>query len=376
MKNLIKKLCPFSLSLLSLSAPLFAQADVEMKVSKLESQMRDASTSNARGTYGAKLADASPNIDGYGFYVSADAIAYKFYEDNNTYAIDYQTPSDQEPQSKVLTHRSNLKWAWGFKTGLGYYAEHDFWQTGFEFTYLKTQTGETANAATNRYLQIPQNSMPGILSDLGAEFTSAHDSWKLSFYNLDWRLGKDFFVSKYLSLLPQIGIKSSWIYQDRTTTWSEPTGPSAPLPLGGTLSKAESAVTDTFVGVGPKVDLLAKFFLGKNFSVLGGFDLALLYATNKTTLNGQLIPSSDPQIVYETQKFQDHGRKYAISPYMGLNIGLGYDTNFNEDSFNLGVYVAYELGYYNKASRIFAYDDFTYRDVSFQGVDVKFVFAF
>lgn len=345
--NLLKiKMAPFTCAML-FAGSIFAEVDNEMRTSKIESQMRDAATTNARGTYGAKLADASPNIDGYGFYITADAIVYQLLEDNNAYVVGIPTDGNTARH----TYQSNFDWSWGFKTGIGYYAEHDFWQSGFEFSYLETQTGSHAKAKSG--VEYYETASLTQLEDVTINgFTSASDKWKVHYYNLDWKIGKDFFVSKYLSFLPEIGIKSTWFYQHRDTFFD------------GITSKTFKA-QDNFTGVGPKADFKAKFHFGRNFSLIGGLDVALLFASNKTSYN-----------VAEDETFSNKMKKNHVSPYLGFNIGVAYDTNFMDDAFNFGIKVAYEQLYYNKASRIMSNDEASYRDISFQGVDIGLDFSF
>lgn len=341
-----------------LSGSVFAEVDNEMRTSKIEAQMRDAATTNARGTYGAKLADASPNIDGYGFYITADAIVYQMLEDSNAYAV--AIPSTGGSRH---TYRSSFDWNWGFKTGIGYYAEHDYWQSGFEFTYLETQTGSHAPAKSG-YTYEECTSLRQLSDVNTALFTSASDKWKVHYYNLDWRIGKDFFVSKYLSFLPEIGIKSTWFYQQRHTQYKT-----------GYFYKNFDA-QDNFTGVGPKADLKAKFHFGRNFSLIGGVDVALLFASNKTSYDVDAAHSVAFANGLNDQQFSNGYKQNHVSPYLGLNIGVAYDTNFMDDAFNFGIKVAYEQLYYNKASRIMTDDVASYRDISFQGVDIGLEFSF
>lgn len=341
------------------SGSVFAEVDNEMRTSKIESQMRDAATTNARGTYGAKLADASPNIDGYGFYITTDAILYQLLEDNNTYAIGIS--SSTTPSGPRKTCQSTFDWSWGFKTGLGYYAEHDAWQSGFEFTYLETQTSSYAPVKAGT-IYAESYSLGQSYDGIDDPFVSASDKWKVHYYNLDWTVGKDFFVSKYLSFLPQIGIKSAWFYQQKHNLFNQSVG----------ASKRFDA-QDNYTGVGPKADLKAKFYFGRNFSFIGGIDVALLFASNKTSYTGQSPTAASATSTYS---LSNSLKKNHVSPYLGFNIGFAYDTNFMDDAFNFGIKLAYEQLYYNKASRLMTQDDPSYRDISFQGVDLGLEFSF
>jgi len=346
------------------------QPDLETRVSAIESKLNDSSTKTARGTYGANLAQGSANLQDYGFYVSADAILFHLYQDNSGYASIQPGVSGvgsggpTPPAGFIPFHSSNFNWDFGFKTGLGFYSPHDFWQTGFEFTYFQTQTkAQTAAGSGQSVLQAnyTMETAEALYNSAGS-FSTASDHWSVTFYNLDWKLGKNFFVSKYLSILPEIGVKTAWFYQNRNLRYD------AGLPTYKTID-----AQDNYVGVGPKMDVLAKFFLTKNFSILGGVDVALLCATNSTSYDAvdNVSQGFGSGLPYSYNK-----KKHHISPYLGLNIGLAYDTNFQDDSFNFGVKVAYEQQYYNKASRLIYADEPSAFDVSMQGVDVSFIFSF
>ena len=348
------------LSAIALASPIFLSADLEMRLAKIESQTRESLTGNARGTFGAKLADASPNVDGYGFYLSASALWYKLYEDNNGYALITNAPSTGVASGKRSLQKSNFDWEWGFKAGLGYYFEHDFWQTGFEFSYLNTQTSDSALASSTQDLYIPASLSEEFMNADNANNVSSHDRWKVTYYNLDWRIGKDFFVSKYLSFLTEFGVKSAWLYQDRTTSWST----SNPYTQSITFS-------DDYQGVGPKADLVAKFWLGRNFSLAAGVDTALLFAKNKLSYHGLTYATAPTYI-----NFNNHTTKNHLSPYMGMNLGLAYDTNFNDDNFNFGIKVSYDQLWYYNANRMFVLDQPSSYNVYMQGLSINLLLAF
>lgn len=372
MKILKFKMAPLACAML-LSGSVFAEADNEMRISKIESQLRDSATTNARGTYGAKLADASPNIDGYGFYVSADVILFQMLQDSNEYGVLVNAPSaGVDPwgtygPTKVL--KTSFDWDWGFRTGIGYYAEHDFWQSGFEFTYFQTQTSGNTQAGTNQFLGYFCDYSPEYIYGDSVAATYASDSWKVHFYNLDWKIGKDFFVSKYLSFLPEIGLKATWLYQNRYYKNSVPA-----TRFGSSYTQQYSNVSDHYTGVGPKADITTKLWLGRHFSLIGTVDAALLFGSNKMDVD-QLFYWQYQGTVSNPNT--SHQKKNHVSPYLGVRIGFAYDTNFMDDAFNLGIKLTYEQQWYSNANRMpFFQEKAASNDVSFQGVDLGFTFSF
>lgn len=362
MKNFLKRLTPVACSVIAVTAPAFVSADLEMRLAKLESQTKESLTGNARGTYGAKLADASPNVDGWGFYFSAGPIYYQMYQDNNSYAIVANETANGIIPGQRTVGKSVFDWRWGVKAGLGYYFEHDFWQTGFEFTYLNSKTDSSITAPTGKVVYIPEHlSQLGFTNAAPYIYSDSNDQWDVTYYNLDWRIGKDFFVSKYLSFLAEFGVKSAWLYQNRTTTWIQTQ----------TTNNWVLNFSDDYLGVGPKADIVAKLWLGRNWSLTAMADWALLWAQNDTSYTGVIYDSADDAAAISNSMTKNH-----LSPYMGMNIGLAYDTNFNDDLFNFGIKASYDLLWYYNANRMMALDIPSDNDVYMQGVSLTFLFAF
>jgi hypothetical protein len=338
------------LSAFAVSTTLFG--DDQDRLTKLEKIVAQISTSTPRGNTGPSMASASFNINGFGFYVSADIVSYQLLENNNVYA--YSSLANNS--GSHLSYKTDFNWDVGFKTGFGYYSEHDMWQTGFEFTYFQTQNKSHATPQNqNDFIYISDTSMQN-----GYEKTAyayAKDAWKVSFYNLDWTVGRDFYISRYLSILPNLGLKTAWFYQERKTFYTH---------LVSNKETTGAHFEDTYVGVGPKFDATFKFHLGKNFSLFGKLDAALLWATNKSNYH-----ANSGNIL-----FQNNQKPGQINPYIGTNLGFCYDTNFSSDRFNMSVKLSYEQQYYGSASRLAINDVPSFYNIALRGVDLGLLFQF
>ena len=72
----VSNLSLFSIAVASIvtSSAAFAAMDMDSRVTQLESQMSQVRTETAMGTYGANTASARAEVDGRGWFITADVL--------------------------------------------------------------------------------------------------------------------------------------------------------------------------------------------------------------------------------------------------------------------------------------------------------------
>lgn len=322
MNKFFTKHVPVTIGALMATSPLFVSADMDTRIAKLESQMKDAGTQTARGNFGARTALANPNLDGYGFYLSGDVLLWHMMIDDNDYAV---TNTGAAGVVGNVKH-SDFEWNWGFKVGTGYYAEHDGWNTGFNFTWFNADSHDSESVSTGQI--VPLHGNPEGLDAASVAYNYASSHWSSQYYDLNWQIGRNFFVSKYLALNPNLGVRTSWFYNTRKDTATKG-------------STANFSMTDrcNFWGVGPAVGLDAKMFFGRNFSLYGSTGGSLLWGrfTPHFTSFDNIAATTDDNV---------RSNFHRVVPAVTLALGLAYDTNFYDDSFNFGIKLGYESQYF------------------------------
>jgi hypothetical protein len=345
----------YLLPLAAIVAQGYCAESIDDRVSKLETDMKIVRTGTAFGNYGAKTASANPQNDGYGFFITGDFLWWKLYEGGDEYAIERRTPSKSAINGKVET--LNFKWEPGFKVGAGYDMEHDGWDIFFNFTYYTTRADTTKHTGEK----------DDLITILGLSDTLASEAkarWHVHFYDLDATIGRNFFVSKSLALHPSVGITSAWISQKSHVDYT--------LPSSHLIAKSRN----DFWGIGPRLGLNTRFYLGKNFSVYGDAAAALLWGdfTIKET-EFEAVPF----IAFDSTKGKDLHR---IAPTLGFCLGLAYETNFYQDRYHILIKLGYETQYWWRQNQLphpyvfsFSYDRYS-EDLSLLGLtlDVRFDF--
>jgi hypothetical protein len=168
----------------------------------------------------------------------------------------------------------NFKWDYGFRVGIGYDLIYDQWDTQFYWTSYRTEAKHTIPFASDAIVSAEFDA--AFLSDDGPQ--SIRAKWSLFFNMFDWELGRSFWVSKYLSLRPFIGLKGGWINQPIHVDYFN-------LAIGSVLTSnsGQEHLKNNFWGIGPSGGVNTKWnirtFNCQSFGFCGDFSLATMWGT-------------------------------------------------------------------------------------------------
>ncbi len=293
------------------------------------SQMTNNSTSN---TNFVTLNSAVPDSSN-GWYIFADALYWHADVDAADWA--FKNTNTDAVITAGANHTLEFKWNYGFRVGLGANMDFDQWDTNLYYTWFQTSNSNAVGTTGS------QNAWDEF--GLATEFTQGKIHWRVHYQNLDWELGRWFYVSRNLALRPHIGLKSAWIRQRVGEHFTK---------LGGVL-RAQSS-TNNFWGVGPCGGLNTTWTFATvnthNFSFFGDFAGALMYGhfrvkhNEVSTVTGSTTPISG---------FKPSGlNRNLMVPMMQGMFGLSWDTSFNRNRCHFGLRVGYELQYWFRQNQM------------------------
>jgi hypothetical protein len=324
-----KKMC-FVSSLMALSCASCLQADasdaqirsLDSRITALEQKKSANSMVNPSGR---------PQVrDGANLFFMGDFLVWQAHENGLEYAVKV---SADKPVTTVLknssTQNMHFDWNCGFRVGLGWNTPHDGWDLLAKWTWFQNNASRNTNVDSDSLLLPTNVYQPGDADVEG--FGSSQARWHLHLNMIDLEMGREFFVSKWMTLRPFISLRSAWIYQKGSTLF---TGSRPVVSQRGTLLKGDN----DFWGIGPRVGLNTDWGLGWGFSLFGNASASLLYGFfDVTSYQRQLFSgSSDKELVNNTDSVRV-GR--AISE---IALGLRYDTMFADDHCHLGVQAGWE----------------------------------
>ncbi len=355
---------PFAfIPLLLFSLPCAAD-ELESRVQSLKTKMAAIKTETARKTSGVQFAPGGPQYDGYGLYATADLLLWHLSEGGSDYALSHHgTLGSVATPFKGKSSTAHFNWDFGFRTGAGYTFEHDAWDVWINFTWFQTKASNTAHKPNHGGL-FPQKGFP-----LPIDASSIHCDWNVHYYTLDLELGRRFFLSRFFSVRPQMGIESAWISQRRGFAV---TGEIAPAISGENIKDKNS-----FAGVGPRIGVDSTWYLGRHFSLLGSLSGALLWGRFEAHTKESLLTPAGKEPFINVD-----GNLHTLVPNAQMKLGLGWDANIRSDNNHLGIALVYEFQYWWRQNQFinepFATVSFQHEsmDLSINGLTLEIRFDF
>lgn len=358
--NFLKKV-PVAFVALAASTSVFAISDTDARLQQLEQQMKQVRVETAAGNYGAKTAPARPEVDGAGAYIILDALLWKANIGGTDYAYTSETVAAAYPIAGQV-QSTDFDWDWGLKAGIGYNFEHDEWEGQLLFTYFKTS--ETNSRALDGGGSIIPLKGSADLSGLDLDFCNrAVSRSKLTYYNLDLDIGRDFFLSKYLSVKTSFGIRNSWFNLKQNVQYS------GGLILGPDLTK--NIDSSKVWGIGPSTSFYTNWNFCKGISIFANTSGSLLWSYFKVDHDESNSASTDDLIELTANM-------HRFMPMVQFTLGLAYQAYLNENKQHIEISLGWDTIYYWRANQFMQVSDFATKkytrvseDVSLQGVTLN-----
>ncbi|MBM3208210.1 MAG: hypothetical protein FJZ57_06370, partial [Chlamydiae bacterium] len=181
-------------------------------------------------------------IDGCGIFLTGDYIYWTAREDNLTFATTGMQNTAGAPTKQGRKYPPRFKYDSGLKFGIGFSFGHDKWDMYIDYTWFNPHhSHKKVYEGDGEPLT---NTIPFALETPFVPLYSAQASWSLNFNVFDWELGRNFYVSKFLSLRPFFGFKGTWQKQTMQVNYDFKSS-------GGLRSENKNS----FYGVGPRAGI-------------------------------------------------------------------------------------------------------------------------
>lgn len=304
-----------------------------------------------RGVRGVTTSLENPNYKNQNWFFGVTTAAWQPKMSGVTNLFNYSTYSLDPIVTVFSASEPNFDWGFSVKGNLGYYFDHDGWALSLGYNYFRTKGSKDVNLSFPSLL-IPSNeegfnlTAPNFQAavDQGKADFALSGSGALSFILNDayLKLQRSFFVSDYLSVAPHAGLKSTWFSMREVSSF---TG-------GGTLYEALSLTGDVisieglednvlnvnnhqkFYAIGPRLGLDTKWYFAKEFNIYTNLTGALLFTFFDHNIK-------ETYSLYPDNLIHAKEKPARVIPYQNIEIGFGYDKDFN----NLGQHLTVQIGY-------------------------------
>lgn len=265
------------------------------------------------------------------FVLSASALYWKAQIDgleygyrNNEIVILFKPivtiPTDPLIDAQYLAPKP--QWRGGFKIGIAYHSPCDGWDLDLTWTHFKGRAKDEiqgdgfANPGVTTFWTFwaaDQLSPPGSLA-----LDNAIATWSIDLNDLPLELGREFWVSKYLSLRPYLGVRYISLYQTYNLSYLGGA-------WGGALSFNESnysvEIHNNFRGIGPFAGINTNWHFGCGWSVYGDLSGGIIYGRFTLAQDESSRLALSP---FSKRKVLDTEESFRVSRAL-LNMGLGIE---------------------------------------------------
>lgn len=267
-------------------------------------------------------------------YLTVDYLLWTARQDNMSYCIptsDVRNQNDTLIKNKV--HNPDWKWGSGFRAGAGLNFRHDGWDTYVNYTRFHPEA-----ASGHRNLKEDEQKLiatfPASAVDAfsGYEMDSAKTRWAFEFDAIDWVLGRNFYVSRYLTLRPFAGLKTAWIEQSQYLRYHAPDN--------GAFAETTffSRNHQDFWGIGAEIGLDTAWYLyKKNLSIIADLTLSGLW--------GRFELSQKQRQIVAGQEFDNFNLKdgyHAVRPVIEWSLGMQWESWLYNETMKFSFMAAWE----------------------------------
>ncbi|MCL6756151.1 MAG: Lpg1974 family pore-forming outer membrane protein [Candidatus Rhabdochlamydia oedothoracis] len=341
----LKKVWP-AIAASMLLATSFTYADFGDSASLRNIENRLNSLEQRRGVNGMINPAAMPlTRNGWDLQVSADALLWQLFEDGLNYAV--ETTNNGFP---VRADEVKSKYNWGFRIGLDYTLPHDNWDVALCWTHLISSRKGSSIANDPSNVLIKTQGFASAKNPFEG-YAVANSRYHNRLDQINLNVGREFFVSKWVTLRPFFGLRADWLRQRLRTSYGF-----------SNVVNGDPVTTDQFTnqrnkwwGMGIESGLNTQWSFCNGFSIYGNVATAIEYGLQKLQLNEINMVG-----VMENNSASFSRSYHICRPILDLQLGLGWDYNFCD--FHFGLKLGWENHVYFDQSRFLSYNTVNYSD--------------
>lgn len=242
-------------------------------------------------------------------------------------------------KSELKENKLHFQWNGAFRVGAGYSFPCDGWDLHADWTYIAGQGGGKAKkdleddhhddcACHNGHKRV----FPSWVEvPFSVDHVKAH--WKTNINLVDLEMGREFFVSKFVTLRPFFGVRLAQIDQKYDINAS------ADRDHEFTSFKAETSMECKYQGAGLRSGLDSEWGLGYGWSMYGNAAVSALYGSFGIHWDYQLDHVFHPDRAEEVIKTDRDGAFVAM---LDSSIGFRWKEFFSNDRLALTLQVGWD----------------------------------
>ncbi|MBS0652597.1 MAG: hypothetical protein JSR39_03625 [Verrucomicrobia bacterium] len=280
-------------------------------------------------------------IDGSFLYWNAKVDGYQFAEKLSITGLSTTSlPTSVNAKAKLETPTFD-SWDPGLQLGIGYiFPQREQWCVRLSWTHFNTDNEHSItthpNTPPDGYL-LP--TLYPVLTGTLADRASSH--WNMHFNTLDLELSRQFFIGKWLSFKPRMGLRAAWIEQHFRVNYHSVFLTAATAFSFDQLFRCRQE----YEGIGLKFGTDLQFYITRAWSILGNLSTSLLWGTTelKQKATGRIFVSdtdSFPESLVLSKTFD------KLRTNLEGQLGLQWQTYYHQGKYRFAASALYSIGYW------------------------------
>jgi hypothetical protein len=317
---------------------------------------------------------AQPVVEGdCDFFVTADFIWWKPNQEGSSVAFTGFSPDGTTNASNGHVLNPHYQFEPGFKLGVGTTMKHDTWDLYLNWTWLRSEdtkshhnTKSSESVFTDLRFSDTGSNEPRIWAVQEAE-----TRWNMHFNVIDLELGRNFWISKYLTLRPHFGLKTAWIHQNQSTEFEgvADTG----IASLTSVAEAEVKMHQHYWGLGIRTGLNTSWHFDRNWSIYGDFALAALWTDYDNSRKDEFETTQGGT---ELVTYRGKSDLHTIEPVLEIGLGLMYQTWWHNDDYQFTIAAGWEEQVWFNHNQNINISSHRNGNFTLQGLTVKVGFEF
>jgi hypothetical protein len=305
---------------------------------------------------------------GIGFSVYADFIYWEARTNNLSFVqsnVNYHNP-DVTISSQGQTYYPSFSYMPGFKVGLAVDLGHDNWDLTADYTWLNGTGGK--NSVEMSYTDSTLKETRPIFDPSVGRIVEADGNFGYHYNLINLDLGRNYFISQYLTLRPYFGLSGAW---DKTSSVVHYNIQDAFA--DGTYVKQN--YKQNFWGIGFSTGLDTAWCFDENWSIFADFSLMNLWSRFKATAKEtDYAISSGALDNLGSVSYNTEGTQYGLQNVIDIQMGLRWNMRFNDDTMGFGFQIGWDQQIWiNHVQQPFSTAS---SNLSIQGIDLRARFDF
>jgi len=320
------------------------------------------------------------NSDCWGLFITVDPLVWQGHENGLGLAIKTTDGTELISSTGVggqaRVQNLNFNWDWGFRLGLGLNTTHDAWDILLQWTRWYSSASKSVSASDNSALY-PIRNHP--LSAENGLAQSASGDLDLSLNMLDLENGREFYVSRCLTIRPHAGLRTAWFKQELDIKYDN-VSPSPSATNGSILPRQEIDAGVRYWGLGIRGGVDLQWNLFPMWSIFSNYAGSVMYNYySRSHKENAVDAEGNKSVILNVGDFYHIG-----SMIQDAQIGIRFDWISCDECYHVGLDLGWEHHFFPGQNQFFNFTDngaqgnFTGNDGDFatQGYFLKVRFDF